>query len=54
MVGYQFNDTFGLQLNAYNLTDEFYYSTVYFTKPNENHAVPGPGRTFMLTANASL
>ena len=54
MVGYQFNDTLGLQLNAYNLTDEFYYSTSYFTKPNENHAVPGPGRTFMLTANASL
>ncbi|MEI9993950.1 MAG: TonB-dependent siderophore receptor [Rhizomicrobium sp.] len=54
MIGYQFNDTFGLQLNAYNLTDEFYFANSYFTKPNENHAVPGPGRTFLLTATASL
>ncbi|MEI9989491.1 MAG: TonB-dependent siderophore receptor [Rhizomicrobium sp.] len=54
MIGYRLNDTFGLQLNAYNLTDEFYYATSYFTRPGENHVVPGPGRTVLLTATASL
>ncbi|MEJ1969486.1 MAG: TonB-dependent siderophore receptor [Rhizomicrobium sp.] len=54
MIGYQFNDTFGLQLNAYNLTDEYYFVNSYFTRPNENHAVPGAGRTFLLSATASL
>ncbi len=54
MVGYQVNDTFALQLNLYNLTDKYYFVNSYYTRPNENHAVPGPGRTFLLTAMASL
>jgi catecholate siderophore receptor len=54
MVGWQISDTFGLQLNAYNLTDKFYYMNAYFTKPGENHTVPGPGRTLLLSATASL
>lgn len=54
MVGYQFTDTFGLQLNGYNLTDEYYFSNSYFTRPGENHTVPGAGRTFLLTANLSF
>ena len=54
MVGYQINDTFALQLNGYNLTDKYYFVNSYYTRPNENHAVPGPGRTFLLTATASL
>jgi catecholate siderophore receptor len=54
MMGYQLTDSFALQLNAYNLTDEFYFTNAYFTRPNENHTNPGPGRTFLLTATASL
>ncbi len=54
MVGYKIDDTFGLQLNAYNLTDEFYFGNSYFVRASENHTVPGPGRTFLLTATASL
>ncbi|HEX4293163.1 MAG TPA: TonB-dependent receptor [Rhizomicrobium sp.] len=54
MVGYQINDTFALQLNGYNLMDKFYYVNSYYTRPNENHTVPAPGRTFLLTATASL
>ncbi len=54
MVGYQINDTFAVQLNAYNLTDEYYFVNAYFTRPGENHTNPGPGRTLLLTATASL
>jgi catecholate siderophore receptor len=54
MVGYRLNSTLTLQLNGFNLTDKFYYINSYFTRPNENHTVPGPGRTFLLTARVSL
>jgi catecholate siderophore receptor len=54
MVSYQVTDYLTLQLNAYNLGNEFYYATSYDTRPNENHAVPGAGRTFLLTAGLSL
>jgi catecholate siderophore receptor len=54
MIGYQVNDNLSLQLNGYNLTDKYYFATTYFTRPGENHAVPGPGRTVMLTASLGL
>ncbi len=54
MVGYQIDDRWGLQLNGYNLTDAFFYANSYFTRPNENHVIPGPGRTLLLTVAMSL
>jgi catecholate siderophore receptor len=54
MVGYRVNSNVSLQLNGFNLTNKFYYINSYFTRPNENHTVPGPGRTFLLTARLSL
>lgn len=54
MIGYQVSDNLALQLNAYNITDEYYYANAYFTRPGENHTNPGPGRTILLTATASL
>lgn len=54
MIGYQVNDHFSLQLNGYNLTDKYYFMNSYFTRPNENHTVPGPGRTLLLTASLGL
>jgi catecholate siderophore receptor len=54
MVGWRLNDKFDLQLNGYNLADEYYYVNSYFTRPGENHTVPGAGRTVLLTLNASL
>jgi catecholate siderophore receptor len=54
MISYPVTDNLTLQLNAYNLGNEFYYATSYDTWPNENHAVPGAGRTFLLTAGLSL
>jgi catecholate siderophore receptor len=54
MIGYRFNSLVTLQLNGFNLTDKYYFINSYFTRPNENHTVPGPGRTFLLTARLSL
>ncbi|HVU22164.1 MAG TPA: TonB-dependent receptor [Rhizomicrobium sp.] len=54
MAAYQFTDTLQVQLNGYNLSDEYYFVNSYFTRPNENHTVPAAGRTFLLTLNASL
>ena len=54
MASYAVNDNFVLQLNIYNLGNAFYYANSYFTRPNENHAVPGAARTILLTAGMSL
>jgi catecholate siderophore receptor len=54
MIGYRVNSRVSVQLNGFNLTDEYYFINSYFTRPNENHTVPGPGRTFLLTARLSL
>ena len=51
MISYPVTDYFSLQLNSYNLANEFYYANSYFTRPDENHAMPGAGRTFLLTAD---
>ncbi len=54
MASYPVTDNLTLQLNIYNLANAFYYATSYDTRPNENHVVPGVGRTFLLTAGISL
>jgi catecholate siderophore receptor len=54
MASYPVNDNFVLQLNVYNLANEFYYADSYFVRPVENHAIPGAGRTLLLTAELSL
>lgn len=54
MVSYPVSDNLTLQLNVYNLANTFYYATSYDTRPNENHVVPGAGRTVLLTAGLSL
>ncbi|MES1156674.1 MAG: TonB-dependent siderophore receptor [Alphaproteobacteria bacterium] len=53
MASYEFNEHVRLQLNGYNLTDKFYYANSYFSRAGENHAVPGAGRTFLLTLGLS-
>jgi catecholate siderophore receptor len=50
MVSYRVNQHFDLQLNLNNITNKLYYNGVYYTEVDENHAVPGPGRTLLLTA----
>jgi catecholate siderophore receptor len=50
MVSYRVNRHFDLQLNLNNITNKLYFNGIYYTELDENHAVPGPGRTLLLTA----
>ncbi|NYZ12483.1 TonB-dependent siderophore receptor [Azospirillum sp. RWY-5-1] len=51
MVSYKVNDTFGLQLNAYNLFDEEYIDKAH---GGGGHLIPGLGRTVMLSTSVSF
>ncbi|HEY1753622.1 MAG TPA: TonB-dependent siderophore receptor [Caulobacteraceae bacterium] len=51
MVSYRLTPHLSLQLNGYNLTDKYYFANSYFSSPEENHVVPGAGRTVLLTAS---
>jgi len=51
MASYRVNAHLNLQLNLNNLTNKLYYNSVYYSADDENHAVPGPGRTALLTVN---
>ncbi len=50
MISYQINRYIGLQINGYNLTDEYYFTNAYYSSAAENHVIPGAGRTVLLTA----
>jgi catecholate siderophore receptor len=50
MVAYRVNRHLDVQLNVDNLTDKLYFSGIYYSAVDENHAVPGPGRTVLMTA----
>lgn len=47
MAKYDLTENLDLQLNVLNLTDERYFASTYF----RHFAVPGPGRSAMLTLN---
>jgi catecholate siderophore receptor len=46
MAKYPLNQHIDLQLNVYNLTDQYYYDQLY-----PSHIVPGAGRTALLATN---
>jgi catecholate siderophore receptor len=50
MVSYRVSPHLDLQVNLNNVGDTLYYNGLYYTGPDENHAVPGPGRTLLVTA----
>ncbi len=50
MASWSVNEHLELQVNLNNITDKLYYNGIYYTEVDENHAVPGPGRTLLLTA----
>jgi catecholate siderophore receptor len=51
MLSYQVNDHFKLQLNLNNVADKLYFSGFYYVGVQENHAVPGAGRTLIGSVN---
>ncbi|HEY1765022.1 MAG TPA: TonB-dependent siderophore receptor [Opitutaceae bacterium] len=50
MVSYRVSPHLEFQVNVNNIADKLYFNGLYYTEVDENHAVPGPGRTFLLTA----
>ena len=46
MARYPITEAVSLQLNAYNLTDEYYYDQIH-----PNHVVPGAGRTVLFSTH---
>jgi len=54
MTSYRVNHKLTLQLNVINLFDTLDYDSVYYTSAAENHAIPGPGRTFRFTVRANF
>jgi catecholate siderophore receptor len=53
MAEYELNDHFELRLNLNNLANKLYFRGVYYVGTDENHAIPGAGRTALLTASVS-
>jgi catecholate siderophore receptor len=51
MASYQVNEHLKLQLNLNNVTDKLYFTGVYYTGTDENHALPSAGRTLIGMAN---
>jgi catecholate siderophore receptor len=51
MTSYEVNEHFKLQLNLNNVTNKLYFTGIYYTGVDENHALPNPGRTLNGTAS---
>jgi catecholate siderophore receptor len=47
MTSYEVNQHLKLQLNLNNVTDKLYFTGVYYTGTDENHALPSAGRTLI-------
>ena len=53
MAAFEINDHVRVQINGQNLTDEYYFASSYFTRPGENHVIPGAGRTVLASLSVS-
>jgi outer membrane receptor for monomeric catechols len=51
MASYQVNEHCKLQLNLNNVTDKLYFTSVYYSAVDENHALPSAGRTLIGAAS---
>jgi catecholate siderophore receptor len=51
MTSYEVNEHFKLQLNLNNVANKLYFTGIYYTGVDENHALPNPGRTLIGTAS---
>lgn len=53
MISYRLTPDLMLQLNGFNLLDKVYYAAPYYTSAAENHVIPGPGRSAVLSIRLS-
>ena len=51
MTAYEFGPHVKVQLNLNNVTNKLYFTGMYYTGTDENHALPNPGRTVIGTAS---
>lgn len=51
MTSYTVNEHLKLQLNLNNVTNKLYFTGVYYSGVDENHALPSAGRTLIALAN---
>jgi catecholate siderophore receptor len=51
MSSYQWNEHLKLQVNVNNLTNKLYFTGMYYTGIDENHALPNPGLTVIGTVS---
>ena len=51
MASYQVSDECKLQLNLNNVTNKLYFTGIYYTGIDENHALPSAGRTLIGTVS---
>jgi catecholate siderophore receptor len=54
MAAYRLSSKLRFQLNGSNLFNKLYYGGLYYTSVSENHAIPGPGRSVLLSVHLSL
>lgn len=54
MVSYKVSANVTLQLNGFNLFNRLYFDAPYYTGAAENHVLPAPGRSGMLSLRVTL
>jgi catecholate siderophore receptor len=54
MLAYRVTPHVALQFNGFNLLNSNYFVNSYYTSAAENHVIPGPGRSVMLSIRLSL
>jgi catecholate siderophore receptor len=51
MTSYQVNEHLKFQINLNNIANKLYFTGMYYTGIDENHALPNPGRTVIGTVS---
>jgi catecholate siderophore receptor len=54
MLSYRVTPHLALQFNGFNLLNKNYFLNSYYTSGAENHVIPGPGRSVMLSVRLTL
>lgn len=54
MAAYRLSPRASLQLNGLNLLNRLYFDGLYYTSVSENHIIPAPGRSLILSVHLTL